>query len=261
MGRLALPLIAAVPVLLLGACSTPSEPTGSGTPSTGAPVGPSPSTTVPDLATPSAPPSPDPPRSSVGAPAYSASVERIDAGLRRRMRFSHRPGCPVPLADLRYLRMSHVDLQGKVRTGEMVVHADHAEAVTKVFERLYDARWPVARMRLVDVYGGDDDRSMAANNTSAYNCRRVAGSSAWSNHAYGAAIDVNPVQNPYVTDAVAPPAGRRFAAIERSPGAQVPPGVVRSGDVVVRAFAAIGWEWGGDWTSSKDYQHFSASGR
>lgn len=116
-------------------------------------------------------------------------------------------------------------------------------------------------MQLVDDFGGGDDRSMAANNTSAYNCRRVAGTDAWSKHAYGAAIDINPVQNPYVTPtSTVPTAGRRYADIDRSGDTQAPDGVIREGDVVVRAFADIGWEWGGHWTGSKDYQHFSASG-
>jgi poly-gamma-glutamate synthesis protein (capsule biosynthesis protein) len=177
------------------------------------------------------------------------------------MRFSHGPSCPVPLRDLRYLRMRYVGFDGRTHRGEMVVHEDFAAAVTAVFERLYDARWPIQRMRLVDAYRGDDDRSMAANNTSGYNCRRVAGSRAWSAHAYGAAIDVNPVQNPYLTgSSIAPPAGSRFAAIDRSAHARVPAGAIRTGDVVVQAFARIGWEWGGKWSQSKDYQHFSSSG-
>jgi poly-gamma-glutamate synthesis protein (capsule biosynthesis protein) len=117
-------------------------------------------------------------------------------------------------------------------------------------------------MRLVDDFRGDDDLSMAANNTSGFNCRRVAGTDSWSAHAYGAAIDVNPVQNPYVTrSSVAPPAGSPFAAIDRSAGASVPVGGIRAGDVVVRAFARIGWEWGGSWPTSKDYQHFFAPRR
>ncbi|WP_210438610.1 CapA family protein [Nocardioides xinjiangensis] len=192
-------------------------------------------------------------------PAYAASVSRIDADLAQRMRRSHRPGCPVPLRDLRHLRMTHRDLDGRARTGELVVHRRWARAVTGVFGRLYDAGWPIARMRLVDDYGADDDASMAANNTSGFNCRRVAGQSSWSQHAFGAAIDLNPVQNPYVRPgSVDPPAGRRFVAIDRGRSAPVAPGVVRAGDLVVRAFARIGWEWGGDWLSSKDYQHFAA---
>jgi poly-gamma-glutamate synthesis protein (capsule biosynthesis protein) len=178
------------------------------------------------------------------------------------MRFSHRPGCPVKLRDLRHLSLSYVGFDGRAHTGALVVHRDHAEAVVSVFETLYEARWPIGRMGLVDEFRADDDRSMKANNTSAYNCRRVAGSGAWSQHAYGSAIDINPVQNPYVTaSSVAPEAGRRYASIDRSRRSHVPAGVVKRGGVVVRAFSEIGWEWGGAWTDSKDYQHFSASGR
>jgi poly-gamma-glutamate synthesis protein (capsule biosynthesis protein) len=195
-------------------------------------------------------------------PAYVASVRTIGPALRNRMRFSHRAGCPVRLAELRYLQMSFVGFDGRAHIGEMVIHREQAMAVTEVFEQLYEAHWPIRRMRLVDAYEGDDDRSMAGNNTSGYNCRRVAGGSAWSEHAYGSAIDINPVQNPYVTgSSISPPAGRRFASIDRSADASVPAGVIQDGDVVVRAFAGIGWEWGGDWASSKDYQHFSAAGR
>jgi poly-gamma-glutamate synthesis protein (capsule biosynthesis protein) len=158
--------------------------------------------------------------------------------------------------------MRFVGFDDKVHLGEMVVRKDDADAVTDVFERLYDARWPIRRMRLIDDYRGDDNRSMSANNTSGYNCRRVAGSDAWSAHAYGAAIDINPVQNPYVNGtAIGPPAGRQFAAIDRSAHANLPAGAIRTGGVVVDAFARIGWDWGGAWSTSKDYQHFSASGR
>jgi hypothetical protein len=193
---------------------------------------------------------------------FAARITPITPALERRMRWSHRPGCPVRLGDLRYLRVSYVGFDGAPHTGELVVHEDVAEDVVSVFDRMYAARWPVARMRLVDTYRGDDDRSMAANNTSAYNCRRVAGSSSWSEHAFGKAIDINPVQNPYVrSGSVDPPAGRPYADIDRSVGARTAHGVVREGDVVVRAFAEVGWEWGGHWTTSKDYQHFSLSGR
>ena len=241
-------------LLLLVACSSSPEqpPDDAGSPSPSSPSSPS----SPAAATPSHSRSADEP-----AP-YVATVQRIGPALRHRMRFSHRSGCPVPLADLRYLRMTYLGFDGRAHTGEMVVHADHAEDVTEVFRHLYDARWPLRRMVLVDVYGGDDDRSMAADNTSSFNCRRVVGGDHWSDHAYGAAIDINPVQNPYVrSTGVEPPAGRPFATLDRSAGAEVPAGVIRSDDVVVRAFARIRWAWGGDWTSAKDYQHFSTSGR
>jgi poly-gamma-glutamate synthesis protein (capsule biosynthesis protein) len=108
--------------------------------------------------------------------------------------------------------MSYVGFDGQPHTGEMVVAAAYAQDVVRVFARLYDARWPIHRMRLVDAYRCDDNRSMAADNTSGYNCRRIADQSSWSAHAYGAAIDVNPVRNPWLTNGVTPPDGRRFAA-------------------------------------------------
>ena len=108
-------------------------------------------------------------------PAYDSSVRNITADLAQRMRTSHGPGCPVPLSALRYLQMSYRDFDGRTRTGEMVVHRRWTREVRDAFGELYAAGWPIARMRLVDDYGGDDDRSMAANNTSGFNCRRVAG--------------------------------------------------------------------------------------
>ncbi len=226
--------------------------------------GPSVDTSPAAAATPSDPPaapeSADP--DGVRLPAYVGSVRPIGSALRDRMASSHRRGCPLRWADLRHLRITYVGFDGRAHIGEMVVHRDHAQDVTGVFEALYEARWPISQMRLVDDFEADDDRSMAANNTSGYNCRRVAGGDSWSTHAYGAAIDINPVQNPYVTrDSIVPPAGRAFAAIDRAAQAAVPIGVIREADVVVRAFAGIGWQWGGTWVGSKDYQHFSATGR
>lgn len=195
-------------------------------------------------------------------PPFAASVHRIGPRLRERMASSYRPGCPVGLRHLRYLRVRFVGFGGAARTGRIVVHASQARPVVGVFRRLYAARWPIRRMHLVDRYGGDDDVSMAANNTSGFNCRRVAGADRWSQHAYGRAIDLNPVQNPYVVgSSVAPEAGRRYARLDRSADGSRRRGVIRARDVVVRAFTRIGWEWGGRWIHSKDYQHFSASGR
>jgi poly-gamma-glutamate synthesis protein (capsule biosynthesis protein) len=178
------------------------------------------------------------------------------------MAFSYREGCPVRLRQLRFLRVRFVDFGGAARTGRIVVHAEQSREVVTVFRRLYAARWRIDKMRLVDRYQGDDGRSMAANNTSGFNCRRVAGADRWSEHAYGRAIDINPVQNPFVVgSSVSPEEGRRYARVDRSADAPRLRGVIRTDDVVVRAFARVGWEWGGTWINSKDYQHFSASGR
>ncbi|MGN6238991.1 MAG: M15 family metallopeptidase [Cellulosimicrobium cellulans] len=191
------------------------------------------------------------------APVFESTVSGIDADLAARMTpSSWREGCPVPLSDLRYLTLSHRTFEGGVATGELVVHADVADAVVTVFRTLFDAGYPIRSMRLVDDFGGDDDASMAADNTSAFNCRPVAGTDRWSEHSFGRAIDVNPVENPWVRGtAVAPPAGAAFVAREPAPG------VILPDDVVVPAFAAAGWSWGGAWESPVDYQHFSTTGR
>jgi poly-gamma-glutamate synthesis protein (capsule biosynthesis protein) len=163
----------------------------------------------------------------------------------------------VPRADLRKLELAYIGFDGRAHAGVLIVHADVADDVVQVFHELFDARWPIERMEPVDAYDGDDDRSMAANNTSAFNCRTVAGSSRWSEHAFGRAIDINPIQNPYVDgDQVDPPAGAAF--VDRASDA---PGVITADGPVVAAFARIGWGWGGAWSSAKDYQHFSATGR
>ncbi len=188
---------------------------------------------------------------------FRGSLARIDAETRERMTgVSWRPGCPVGFADLRLLTVSHWGFDGEPRRGRLVVHREQARPMLRVMRRLYALRFTIRRMRLVDAYGADDRRSMAADNTSAFNCRFVAGTTRWSEHAYGRAIDVNPVENPYVTGSgyVSPPAGARFARRGQSVR-----GMVHRGPVV-RAFAAAGWEWGGDWPWPKDYQHFSATG-
>jgi hypothetical protein len=174
------------------------------------------------------------------------------------MTYSWHPGCPVPIQNLRYLTMSYWSFDGAVHRGEMVVNRSVAGAVVKVFGKLFAARFPLRRMRLVDAYGGDDDRSMAANNTSAFNCRAVTGGTSWSQHSYGWAIDINAIQNPYVSrgGAVLPTAGAPYA--NRSLTAK---GMIHAGDAVVRAFASVGWGWGGSWSGTRDYQHFSATGR
>jgi hypothetical protein len=194
------------------------------------------------------------PSQAPSPPRFRATIEPAPAD---RMTSSWRPGCPVALEDLRLLTLTHWGFDGEVHRGELVIHEDQAGAVKRVFRALFKKRFPIKRMKLVDVYGGDDDRSMAANNTSGFNCRGVAGSSSWSEHAYGRAIDINPIQNPEVRDGrVSPPAGARY--LDRSRRAR---GLIRADDAVVRTFAAIGWGWGGYWQSLKDYQHFSATGR
>ena len=198
---------------------------------------------------------PEPPTTPTSG--FQSSVESISSSTAARMSASWRPGCSVPLEDLRLITLTHVGFDGQPRTGELVVHAEVADDVVGVFRGLFDAQFPIEQIRLVDDFGGDDDRSMEANNTSAFNCRRATGSTRWSAHSYGKAIDISPVQNPYVTrsGSVLPPAGSAF--VNRASSS---PGVITTDGAVVRAFDGIGWGWGGRWSSGKDYQHFSASG-
>jgi D-alanyl-D-alanine carboxypeptidase len=186
--------------------------------------------------------------------AFTATVSAVTAA---ELGSSWRPGCPVAPEGLRLLRLSYWGFDGQPHVGSLVVAASVTTAVTEAFRTLYDQRFPIRRMEPVDVYGADDDASMAADNTSAFNCRPAVaeGPPHWSNHAYGLAIDVNPVENPYLLGGrVLPPAGAEF--VDRS---VYRPGMAVAGGVVTSAFAAVGWGWGGVW-DSPDYQHFSANG-
>ena len=192
------------------------------------------------------------------APRFHGSVHRIGPELGQRMTgVSWHPGCPVGLNQLRLLKLSVWGFDERVHRGRLVVNEDAARPMLTVMHRLFQLRFPIRRMRLVDAYGADDHRSMEADNTSAFNCRFVAGTDRWSEHAYGRAIDVNPIENPYADGDgyVSPPQGAPFA--DRSRRAK---GLIHRGGPVVAAFAAVGWEWGGNWAWPKDFQHFSATG-
>ena len=188
---------------------------------------------------------------------YRATIDRLGAATRDEMKgVSWHRGCPVPLRELRVLHVTIWGFDRDAHRGKVVVHRRWATELTHVFRRIYRAKFPIRRMRPVDRYDADDRRSMRADNTSAFNCRFVAGTTRWSQHAYGRAIDLDPVENPYVAgDHVSPPEGRRFA--DRSLDRR---GMVHRGDVVWHAFHRIGWGWGGSWSGAKDYQHFSATG-
>jgi hypothetical protein len=198
-----------------------------------------------------------PTATAASTPVFDAVVSGIDDAARARMPHSWRPGCPVALEELRLVTLDHWGYDGVEHQGELVVHAKHADAIVTAFRALFDSRFPIERMQLVDAYGGDDFASTADNNTAAFNCRSVVGQpGAWSEHAYGRAIDVNPLVNPYLGEPrVNDP--RLAPYLDRSVQAS---GMIRPGDAVVAAFAAVGWTWGGTW-STPDYQHFSATGR
>jgi hypothetical protein len=166
---------------------------------------------------------------------------------------SWHPGCPVEISDLRQLQLSYIDFQGRPAQGKLIVHKDIAREVSAIFRDLFQHAFPIERMEPIESFAGDDDRSMAANNTSAFNCRDITGKPGkFSNHSWGRAIDINPLTNPYVKgDKVLPPEGRRY--LDRSPAYT---GGIVAGSFIVKLFAQYGWTWGGDWKDRKDYQHF-----
>jgi len=196
---------------------------------------------------------------STGAPApFTASVSTIGPSLRARMDgISWHAGCPVPISGLRLVKLRYWGFDGRVHNGRLVVNEDSTAAVVSVFRQLYSVRFPIRRMRLVDDYGGSDFGSIEADNTSAFNCRAATGSTHWSEHAYGHAVDVDPIENPYVSSGQTSHRAS-VAYLDRS---RHRPGMAYSGGALVEAFRSVGWGWGGDWSGSvKDYQHFSRSG-
>jgi hypothetical protein len=194
-------------------------------------------------------------------PAYHSAVRPLPAAVRADLTGPFwRPGCPVPLSGLRLLTVRHWDFGGTPRTGQLVVAREHADALRGVFRRLFELRFPIRHLRLSASYADGDDRPPDVSGS--FHCRRAVpspcgtGSGNWSNHAYGRAIDLNPVENPYVGCGTVRD-GRRSPYMERTP--------LRKGMVtpaVVAAFRSVGWGWGGEWTgNTKDYMHFSANGR
>jgi hypothetical protein len=188
-------------------------------------------------------------------PPFHAALAPVSAA---QLGASWHAGCPVGPSQLRAVRVSYVGFDGRVRTGTLVVNRAVTSSVERVFRTLYRERFPIRRMTPVASFGGSDTRSMAADNTSAFNCRYAVapGPKRWSVHAFGEAIDVNTVENPYLEGGhVLPPAGRSYLDRTRHR-----PGMAVAGGALVRAFASVGWLWGGRWSASPDWQHFSATG-
>jgi hypothetical protein len=167
-------------------------------------------------------------------------------------------GCPVPPRDLRALRVRFWGFDREWHFGVLIVRASAVHAVRVAFREIRHARFPIRRMEPISVYGGDDDKSMAHDNTSAFNCRYAVanGPKSWSAHAYGQAVDINTRENPYrLNGEILPPSGAKYA--DRTKHRR---GMIFARGPVVRAFDNVGWGWGGRWASTPDYQHFSASG-
>jgi hypothetical protein len=189
-------------------------------------------------------------------PPFVARVEHV---TRSDLRWSWHEGCPVGPLQLRRIRLRYVGFDGRAHLGELVVNRSVVGQVTQIFRRLYGEHFPIRSIRPIDVFHGSDSRSTAADNTSSFNCRYAVapGPKSWSMHAYGEAVDVNTVENPYIQNGRVTPANAKPYA-DRT---DVRPGMAVEGGALVQAFAVAGWSWGGRWKPSPDYQHFSTNGR
>ena len=188
----------------------------------------------------------------VFVPEFSA--EAIPPAVEARMRgVSYPEDARIPLSELRYLRLSYVDFDGVPQTGEMVCHEAIAGDLLEIFQALFEARYPIRSIRLIDDFGGSDEASMRADNTSCFNYRPRTGQRRLSTHALGRAVDINPLENPFVDrQGRVQPAGAEVYA-DRT--AEFPHKIDRE-DLCCRLFRAHGFAWGGAWRSVKDYQHF-----
>jgi hypothetical protein len=211
--------------------------------------------------TPPAPPPPSSPatRQSPSAPTSTPpppppAPKTVHPVTARDLGASWRPGCPVGPQQLRRVDVDYLGFDGQTHRGALIVHVDLVADVEAIFIDLRRLSYPIERMRTVDHYpNADDELSMRDNNTSAFNCRIIPGTERWSEHAYGRAIDLNPLLNPYVGRTGAFQPGNAGPYLDRS---RRDPALLHDGDPAVRAFTDRGWAWGGYWRTVKDYQHF-----
>ena len=169
---------------------------------------------------------------------------------------SYKTDCTLPREDLKYLHVLHYDLHGEVQEGEMVVNTHIAEDVLEILRELYDAEYPIEKIRLVDEYNAEDELSMEDNNSSSFNFRFISYTTTVSKHGLGLAVDINPLYNPYVKmvngmQSVEPITAEAY--LDRTADF---PCKIDENDLCYQLFTEHGFEWGGHWQGSKDYQHF-----
>jgi D-alanyl-D-alanine carboxypeptidase len=201
---------------------------------------------------------------ALAVPAFHTSTKPLPAPVRSEVEArAWHSGCPVPLSGLRLLTVSFWGFDNRVHAGQLVVNEAAAGPLAKVFRRLFELRFPIHHMRLADMYGPPKGRPGDGDVTGSFECRQAVPSPCtggratghWSMHAYGLALDLNPVENPYVGCGMT----RDKTALSFLDRSRVRRGMVTP--AVVRAFASVGWGWGGSWTgSTKDYMHFSSTG-
>ncbi|MCP3974440.1 MAG: M15 family metallopeptidase [bacterium] len=186
--------------------------------------------------------------------SFTATINPVPNSVIARSTWTEE--CPVDRAELSYLNVAHFGFDGEFHTGELIVNAAVAEDIVGVFATLHAARFPIEQMRVTTQDDLDAPPTGDGNGSGAFGCRSAVGTGNWSQHAFGLAIDINPFHNPYIKgELVIPELASAYLDRDR-----VLPGMVFAGDVVFDAFAAIGWSWGGDWNTLKDWMHFSQNG-
>jgi len=193
--------------------------------------------------------------------SFEATIKPINKYTKQRMVTggSWRKGCPVSPDDLRYIRLKHRNFYGSEKMGELIVHKDVAKEVVEIFRELYEIGYPIRQMRLVSDFRGSDWQSIEADNTSAFNCRKATGSKKWSKHSYGKAIDLNSIENPYISrsGSIVHIKSLQYRKRVHKSNTAADKAVLLKNDKVAKIFKKYGWKWGGMWRYVKDYQHFS----
>jgi len=194
--------------------------------------------------------------------AFEAKIKPINKYTKQRMveRKSWHKGCPVPISDLRYIRVKHHNFYRGEKMGEMIVHKDVANDVVDIFRELYEIGYPIRQMRLISDFLGNDWQSIEADNTSAFNCRKTSTKSGkWSKHAYGKALDINPIENPFISKIgrISHVESYKYKKRVHKNTSFTDRAILLKKDKAVKIFEKYGWKWGGDFSPYKDYQHFS----
>jgi hypothetical protein len=192
---------------------------------------------------------------------FHARVYEITPKLKAKMiegNSWHR-GCPVEIDDLRYLRLTYHDFEGEDQVGELIVHREISNDMVNIMRQLYEIGYPIRKMQLISDYNGNDWRSIEADNSSAFNCRKATGSIKWSRHSFGKAIDLNPLENPYIsrTQKISHRKSLKYRKRRHRNNTSADRAILLPKDKATLIFKSYGFKWGGDWRYTKDYQHFS----
>lgn len=186
--------------------------------------------------------------------AFTSQIKAIDAATWASMQaYTWRVGCPVDNNQLVLLELTYYGFDKRSHRGSLIVNRELAPELAIIFQHLYEQRYPIASMKPIELYQGDDLQSMNANNTSAFNCRKVTGQkNIFSQHSYGRAIDINALLNPYIKGDRILPEKAKLYRDRKSPK----PGLITENSAIVAEFSQQGWDWGGHWHDIQDYQHF-----